>query len=34
MVGKVKDVGEKSVQVKIRRSLVGVIVRDNIPRGK
>jgi len=34
MVGKFKDADEKAVQVKFLRSLVGVIVRDNIPRGK
>ena len=34
MVGKVKDVDGKAVQVKFLVSLVGVIVRDNMPRGK
>jgi len=34
MVAKVKDVDEKAVQVKFLTSLVGVIVKDNIPRGK
>jgi hypothetical protein len=34
MIGKVIDADEKAVQVKFLRLLVGVIVKDTIPRGK